>query len=109
MNTPDFADTINTIRRDLINVSPHDINNLSGIVVDLAKSRSGKVLNENWVPSTQTVKEACKLGIKYHEIETAISTFITFARQRNYEENLDRKFITHVKVLQQSNRLSSVG
>lgn len=99
MNEEDLKALLLVLNDDLGDISNNDLSSLMGIIESLAYTK-GRInhLDNQWVPSPKSVLEVLTLGLPPLDLEKTISSFISFAQQRNYEQHLDSKFITHAKL-----------
>ena len=99
-------------------VSKKDIGNLIDHLAQIAAEKQQiDLTNENttalnqWIPSPNTVKEIIAVGIRVADIKYCIEDFQRFALSRKWtlNDNLNAKFIAHVKIMVSQRKITLVG
>lgn len=76
-----------------------DIHTIINIIEQLTvDTDDSSALSSEWTPAPRSVLEVLRMGVTPLDLNDMITGFITFAKQRGYDNNLDAKFITHVKM-----------
>ena len=66
---------------------------------------------DQWTPSPNAVKETLAIGIRVVDIKYCIEDFQRFALSRKWtlDDNLDAKFIAHVKIMVSQGKITLAG
>lgn len=101
----DFASLLEMVP----NVSINDINSLIENINELCDSTSYETSSlKDWIPSKNTVLEVLKLNVSVKDLYFCIENFKEFAKEKGWKitDNLNAKLITHIKIMEQSGRIS---
>jgi hypothetical protein len=90
---------VKNIENELPHVSSIEVKNLTTIINAISNNHvDDEYMSNEWLPSKSSVQEVLSLGLKIHDLERTIQSFIRFANDRGYNQHLDSKFVTHVKM-----------
>lgn len=107
---------IDQIREEIPNAQPSDIVSLIELMHQIHNQKFlySKTLNptkslHEWYPHQSTVLDALTLSIEPIELIKAIESFRDYANHKSFTSDgtLDDKFITHIKYLIKSGRVST--
>ncbi len=103
------------LKDELLDVNEQDILNLIDNLKAINNNKKEELYNhhnahdilDQWLPGRQAVKEILSKQVCVHDLKYCIEDFRTFARSREWgiKNNLDAKFIGHIKIMAQSNKI----
>ena len=108
---------INVLKLELPNLDTKDIFNLIASLQTINTQKRDKLISENapekleeWIPNQKTVIEVINNHIHVNDIKSCINDFLNFASKKDwkYTDNLDPKFITHVKIMIKQSKVKQI-
>lgn len=107
--------SIRLLEKEIPGVDKKDITNLISNIEAISKglrasfNQDLKVADKVslWVPENKTTKEALGMNLGIDQLNTAIQDFRIFSKTKGWgiQDNLDAKFITHIKIMLQQKKL----
>lgn len=105
--------TLELIKKDIPTLQDKDLLTLTSIIQDLYScdtrqelNSDGTAINAEWAPNPSAVKEVLGIGVRIVDLDYCIRSFIDFAKEKGYTDNLSIKFVTHIKIMSQQGKLS---
>ena len=115
----DVNDTaLKLMEEQIPSVSKKDVGNLIDHLTEIASiKQQSELTNESvtelsqWIPAPNTIKEIITIGIRVADIKYCIEDFQRFALSRKWtpKDNLNAKFIAHVKIMVSQGKITLVG
>lgn len=99
------------IKEEIPDISFKDVDGLLSCVETVYASKrinAQDVKLQSWIPKKETVLELLNSQVRLVDIKYCIENFLTFAESRGWKtsDNLDAKFIGHIKIMLQSGKIT---
>lgn len=104
---------VSLITEDMPDIKEQDITKLISIIEEASDINRDnflsqeQLIDERWIPSRKTVIETFQNKVNQSDLHICIDSFIQLAKSKGWgsRDNLDAKFITHIKIMLQSDKI----